>query len=79
VDEALERADAHLQRALGTTLRRVLFIHGHGTGALREAVRCWLAELPYIGGFEPGAPNEGGNGVTVALLSDSSQGRSLSD
>jgi DNA mismatch repair protein MutS2 len=72
VDEALERADAHLQRALGTTLRRVVFIHGHGTGALREAVRCWLGELPYIGGFEPGAPNEGGNGVTVALLSDPS-------
>jgi DNA mismatch repair protein MutS2 len=70
VDEALDRADAHLQRALGTSLRRVLFIHGHGTGALRAAIRGWLAELPYIGGFEPGSREEGGEGVTVAILAD---------
>lgn len=70
VDEALERADAHLQRALGTSLRRVVLIHGHGTGALREAVRSWLAGLPYIVGFEPGDPAEGGNGVTVVALAE---------
>jgi DNA mismatch repair protein MutS2 len=48
----------------------VLFIHGHGTGALRAAIRGWLAELPYIAGFEPGKREEGGEGVTVAVLID---------
>ncbi|MEE8558031.1 MAG: Smr/MutS family protein [Myxococcota bacterium] len=68
VDEALERADAHLQRALGTSLSRVLFIHGHGTGALRAAIREWLRDSPFIATSEPAGPHEGGNGVTVATL-----------
>ena len=70
VDEALDRADAHLQRALGTSLRRVVFIHGHGTGALRAAIRDWLSDLPYITGFEAGGREEGGEGVTVAVLNE---------
>ena len=70
VDEALDRADAHLQRALGTTREQVIFIHGHGTGALREAIRSWLADLPYIAGFDPAPPQEGGNGVTVVRFQD---------
>ena len=70
VDEALDRADAHLQRALGTTQKQVIFIHGHGTGALREAIRSWLSDLPYIAGFDPAPPQEGGNGVTVVRFQD---------
>jgi len=68
VDEALERADAALQRLLGRGGGRVVFIHGHGTGALRDAIRAWLRALPGIAKFEPGGPREGGNGVTVATL-----------
>ncbi|MBW2280411.1 MAG: Smr/MutS family protein [Deltaproteobacteria bacterium] len=68
VDEALDRADAHLQRLLGSGVKQVCFIHGHGTGALRSAVRAWLRDLPYVEGFEAGARSQGGNGVTVATL-----------
>jgi DNA mismatch repair protein MutS2 len=68
VDEALDRADAHLQRLLGSGPRRVCFIHGHGTGALRSAIRAWLRELPHVESFDPGGPREGGNGVTIATL-----------
>ena len=68
VDEALERADAALQRLLGRGGGRVVFIHGHGTGALRDAIRAWLRAMPGIAKFEPGGPREGGNGVTVATL-----------
>lgn len=68
VDEALERADAALQRRLGRGGGRVVFIHGHGTGALRDAIRAWLRAVPGIAKFEPGGPREGGNGVTVATL-----------
>ncbi len=68
VDEALERAEAHLHRALGTDVQRVLFIHGHGTGALRSAVRAWLKSAREVAEWKPGEPHEGGNGVTVVTL-----------
>jgi DNA mismatch repair protein MutS2 len=70
VDEALERADAALQRLLGRGGGRVTFIHGHGTGALRDAIRSWLRGIRGVEKFEPGGPREGGNGVTVATLAD---------
>jgi DNA mismatch repair protein MutS2 len=68
VDEALDRADAHLHGLLGTGARSVTFIHGHGTGALRDAIREWLRHLPEVSGFGPGAADQGGNGVTFATL-----------
>jgi DNA mismatch repair protein MutS2 len=70
VDEALERADGALQRLLGRGGGRVTFIHGHGTGALRDAVRSWLRGVRGVEKFEPGGPREGGNGVTVATLAE---------
>jgi len=69
VDEAMERAEAALQRLLGRGGGRVVFIHGHGTGALRNAIRAWLRLMPGVESFAPGDPREGGNGVTVAELS----------
>ena len=53
---------------LGTSIQQVVFIHGHGTGALREAVREWLSQVPEVTEFKPGDPRRGGNGVTVATL-----------
>jgi DNA mismatch repair protein MutS2 len=70
VDEALDRADATLQRVLGRGGGRVVFIHGHGTGVLRNAIRAWLKGVRGVESFAPGAPQEGGNGVTVATLAD---------
>jgi DNA mismatch repair protein MutS2 len=68
VDEALERASAHLYRMLATGVGEVSFIHGHGTGALREAIRTWLGESSEVSAFAPGDPRQGGNGVTIATL-----------
>jgi DNA mismatch repair protein MutS2 len=70
VDEAIERAEAALQRILGRGGGQVVFIHGHGTGALRNAIRAWLRLMPRVESFAPGDPREGGNGVTVATLAD---------
>jgi DNA mismatch repair protein MutS2 len=70
VDEALDRADATLQRVLGRGGGRVTFIHGHGTGVLRNAIRAWLRDVRGVASFAPGAPQEGGNGVRVATLAD---------
>jgi DNA mismatch repair protein MutS2 len=68
VDEALERADATLHRLLGRGGGKLVFIHGHGTGALRDALRAWLRSMPGVASFAAGGPREGGNGVTVANL-----------
>jgi DNA mismatch repair protein MutS2 len=68
VDEALERADAHLQAHLGHGSAQLVFIHGHGSGALRDAVRGWLRGIPAVAELRSGAAGEGGNGVTVVRL-----------
>ena len=68
VDEALDRADAHLQSHLGLGGAQVVFIHGHGSGALRDAVRGWLRGVAEVAELRSGAPAEGGNGVTVVRL-----------
>lgn len=49
-------------------LARVLVIHGHGTGALRAAVRSELARHPLVDQVIPAPPNEGGDGATYAVL-----------
>ena len=43
-------------------------IHGKGTGALRAAIREALAHHPLVRQYESAAANEGGEGVTIALL-----------
>jgi DNA mismatch repair protein MutS2 len=68
VDEALDRADAHLQSHLGLGGAEIVFIHGHGSGALRDAVRGWLRGVAEVAELRSGAPAEGGNGVTVVRL-----------
>ncbi len=68
VDEALDRADAHLHQFLGRGQLAVSFVHGHGTGALRSAIRAWLRAIPEVEAIEPAPQNAGGNGVTIARL-----------
>jgi DNA mismatch repair protein MutS2 len=46
----------------------VRIIHGHGTGALRGAVREHLARSPYVHRFEEADPAHGGDGATIAYL-----------
>jgi DNA mismatch repair protein MutS2 len=43
-------------------------VHGHGTGALRDAIRKELRESRYVAHFRPGTSGEGGDGVTVVWL-----------
>jgi len=50
----------------GTPLIRV--IHGHGTGRLRQVLREYLKESPYVRTFRPGERAEGGDGVTIITL-----------
>jgi len=68
VEEALERLDHHLDAASRAALPWVHIIHGKGTGALRRAVRDFLADHPLVSTHEAGGDREGGAGVTVARL-----------
>lgn len=68
VDEAVSMADQFLDRCLNEGLRVAFLIHGHGTGALRNAVRESLAQNAYVARFRPGERSEGGDGVTVVWL-----------
>jgi len=46
----------------------IFVVHGHGTGALRQAIRSHLQSHKAIERFRSGEQNEGGDGVTVAFL-----------
>jgi DNA mismatch repair protein MutS2 len=68
VEAALEKLSAYLDDALLAGLDEVRIVHGLGTGALRRAVREWLAQHPRVRGSRPGRREEGGDGATIAEL-----------
>ncbi len=67
-DEAADAVDKFLDDLFGAGEPAAFIIHGHGTGALRAAVRDYLASSPYPRAFRAGTPEEGGDGVTVVSL-----------
>ena len=44
---------------------KVTVIHGHGSGALRDALRAQLREHPLVKSWRPGERGEGGDGATI--------------
>jgi len=68
VDEAEDRLLEALDRAARAGVGGLSIVHGLGTGALRDAVRRYLRESPYVSEFAAAAPDEGGDGVTIAKL-----------
>ena len=46
----------------------LMIIHGHGTGAVKSAVREYLSKSTYAKSFRRGEIYEGGDGVTVVDL-----------
>ena len=71
VEDALEALGAFLSRAVGGGLDEVTVVHGHGTGALRQAIRQSLKEHPHVASAARGPDDRGGNGITVVQLKDS--------
>lgn len=65
VEEALDEVENYLDKASLANLTPVYIIHGHGTGALKQAVRDFLKTSPYVAKFRPGEDAEGGDGVAV--------------
>ena len=67
-DEAVAAVDRFLDESLVASRDVAFVVHGHGTGALRLAIRNFLTGHPAISTFRPGEAGEGGDGVTVAFL-----------
>lgn len=68
VEEGLYELELFLDRAALMNMSPIYVIHGHGTGALRKAVRQFLKETNYIKDFRPGEQSEGGDGVSIVEL-----------
>ncbi len=68
VDDGVSLATTFLDRALNEGQNVVFLLHGHGTGALREAIRGELVRTPYVVRFRGEDPDRGGDGVTVVWL-----------
>jgi len=71
VEEGLERLERYLNDASRARLPFVRIIHGHGTGAMKTAVRDALKRHPLVGTMRAGEGNEGGDGVTMVKLVNS--------
>ena len=68
-EDAVSLAITFLDRSLNENQRVCFILHGHGTGAIKEAIRRELKSSPYVRYFRAGQAGEGGDGVTVAWLS----------
>jgi DNA mismatch repair protein MutS2 len=68
VEPALEALAAYLDQALLAGVDQIIVIHGAGTGAMRRAVREYLADHPRVRSQRRGRRDEGGDGATVAEL-----------
>ena len=67
VDEALARVDVSLNNAALDGVGQFRIIHGKGTGALRRAIREYLADHTLVASAESDE-GAGGDGVTVVAI-----------
>jgi len=67
-DAIFPELDRYLNDAYLANLTQVRIVHGFGTGALCRIVRDTLSSHPLVQSFRPGQKEEGGDGVTVAML-----------
>ncbi len=65
VEDALPAVEEYLDQAYLAGLPWVHLVHGHGTGALRRAIRDRLRQHPLVKEYSRAPENQGGDGVTV--------------
>jgi DNA mismatch repair protein MutS2 len=68
--EAVERVDQFLDRAVMATASRVRIVHGHGMGVLRKAIWDFLRTHPHVAKFYQAPQQEGGAGATIVELKE---------
>lgn len=65
VDEALQAVTYFIDDAIQFNAGRVRLLHGTGTGALRQAIRDYLATVPGVASYHDEDVRFGGAGITV--------------
>lgn len=68
VDDGMADLVQFLDDNLLTNTSPLMIIHGHGTGAMKNAVRDYLHKQMPKGTYRPGDIHEGGDGVTMVTL-----------
>ena len=68
VEDGLDKLELFLDKASLANLTPIMVIHGHGTGAMKNAVREFLKVSPYVKDFAPAEQAQGGDGVSVVNL-----------
>jgi len=68
VEEALPLVSRYIDDCLRAKMPFARIIHGHGTGALRQAVHTLLAKQDRIESYRLGGQGEGGVGATVVTF-----------
>ncbi|MFL5271408.1 MAG: Smr/MutS family protein, partial [Anaeromyxobacteraceae bacterium] len=68
VEDLLREVERFLDRLYSDGAADALIVHGHGTGALKAALREHLAASPYVGNFRAGDRHEGGDAATVVAF-----------
>ncbi len=68
VDEGLVDLERFLDRALQQDTGAVFVLHGHGTGAMKQAVRETLRTHPLVARWQPANADQGGDAWTVVSL-----------
>ncbi len=67
-EDALLQLEVFLDRAIVEDQDVLIVRHGHGSGALRRAIREHLPHLGHVHTHRPGLPPEGGDAVTVVWV-----------
>ncbi len=70
VDEAIGQLEIQLDAAALAGEDRIKIVHGHGTEALKKAVRSHLSRSVYVKKWKASPQEIGGDGVTWAELKD---------
>ncbi len=68
VEDGLNALELFLDEVSLAGLTEITVIHGHGTGAMKQAVREYFTISPYVKEFRAGGDNEGGDGVSVVSI-----------
>lgn len=68
VDEGMLEIRAYIDSSVLNKLKSGRIIHGHGTGALREATHQLLKNHPQVKDYRLGGENEGGVGATIVTF-----------
>lgn len=65
VEAGLETVSTFIDRMLQSNEPAAYILHGHGTGAMKEAVREHLSSSPHVARWEVASREDGGDALTV--------------